>query len=189
MKWISLTCQFGYGGANAHVILQDAASLVKSTEAKAATDGYHSTEHEQGLGLPIPANRPYLLTFSASAPSSLQAYLERLKNHRLEQYKLRDLSFTLGARRSLLRSRAFTVTKEDTLAQALETPALQISKTAADRSVRSLVFIFTGQGAQWPRMARELLKHNAIFRSSIYEQDRTLCGLDPNPKWTLKGTQ
>lgn len=51
-----------------------------------------------------------------------------------------------------------------------------------------IAMVFTGQGAQWPLMGRDLLKSNPVFRSSIHSLDeylrKELGG--HAPKWSIK---
>ncbi|KAJ1324960.1 hybrid polyketide synthase [Microdochium nivale] len=48
-----------------------------------------------------------------------------------------------------------------------------------------LLGIFTGQGAQWPTMARSLLRSNSVFQQVIKNLDSVLAACDDPPSWTL----
>ena len=60
-----------------------------------------------------------------------------------------------------------------------KSPELQRS-----RSIPVLSFVFTGQGAQWSGMGRELLGHH-VFKASLEQASRYLQGL--GCKWSLIG--
>jgi acyl transferase domain-containing protein len=51
----------------------------------------------------------------------------------------------------------------------------------------SLVFVFTGQGAQWAGMGRELLEKELMFKETVDALDDTLSQLHDPPTWKLKG--
>lgn len=51
----------------------------------------------------------------------------------------------------------------------------------------SVVFIFTGQGAQWPGMGKELMSVSDRFRDSVRDLDGALRRLKNPPNWTIEG--
>ncbi|KAG9663136.1 polyketide synthase, partial [Aureobasidium melanogenum] len=143
---------FGFGGANAHCILEG------SPESSGSIDGIKL--------------RPRLYTFSANSMASLkgliQSHLDWIEK-RIET-PLADLSYTLLHRRSALPYRFSAVADNrqslmDILNQNLALAAVKAASTKSD-----LIMVFTGQGAQWPGMGRELLSNDApsgVFRDSI----------------------
>ena len=93
------------------------------------------------------------------------------------------LAFTLCHRRSLLEWReAISASTASELRDAL-------ASTDGDRTRPSgnstIGFAFTGQGAQWFAMGRELLYY-PIFKDALQEADRILLGF--GAKWSLLGT-
>ncbi|KAL8728458.1 MAG: hypothetical protein Q9181_005336 [Wetmoreana brouardii] len=131
-------------------------------------------------GAEIPGTaRPHLLVFSAVHPESLSRIVA---NHRhfVEQnpHLLRDLAYTLGARREHLPHRAFCVTD----AKA----PLEISPITKSKSTPKTVFVFTGQGTQWAGMAKQLWEDFDAFRDGIREMDQILAGLPYPPSWTIE---
>lgn len=94
---------------------------------------------------------------------------------------LLDLSYTLVARREHLPYRAYAI--------ANSTSSLEASAVQMTASVPRVIYVFTGQGAQWPEMGRALLDHNLVFRDTIRKLDRFLRTLSVAIPWTIEGTR
>lgn len=132
--------------------------------------------------------RPRLFTYSTQDKDGLKRvkrsfseFLDGksadLKNLDESDEFLASLAFTLG-KRSNLAWRTFEVaTSAEQLASSLvdeESGALVQRSTKRPR----IGFVFTGQGAQWPKMGMELMAY-PVFRRSVEEADRFLrsdCG-------------
>ena len=94
---------------------------------------------------------------------------------RLELFEKRmapDLAYTLAQRRSLLPWKVSILARS--LAEVVE--ATTESKLITQRSVEPprIGFVFTGQGAQWHAMGRELMNTYPVFKSTMEETDRCL---------------
>ncbi|KAF4841408.1 Highly reducing polyketide synthase FUM1 [Colletotrichum siamense] len=63
-------------------------------------------------------------------------------------------------------------------------PELRLSVASSDEP-KTLVFVFNGQGAQWPTMGKNLILKNAVFRRCIRDLDGVLRKL--KPAWTIEG--
>lgn len=50
-----------------------------------------------------------------------------------------------------------------------------------------IVMVFSGQGAQWPEMGKELFLTDEGFRTDIVEMDRLLESLIYPPSWSIEG--
>ncbi|KPM35703.1 Lovastatin diketide synthase LovF [Neonectria ditissima] len=152
---------FGIGGANAHVIIDSARSF--NIEPKPKPD----------------LRTPQLLVYSANSASSLknmaEGYQEFLGSH---PESLGDLAYTLANRRQHLTHRAFMV--------ATRERAGLVSPTSKIGQASGVVMVFTGQGAQWPQMARELLQSNDIFKRTIRSLDKHLQSIKNGPEWSLE---
>jgi acyl transferase domain-containing protein/NADPH:quinone reductase-like Zn-dependent oxidoreductase len=82
---------------------------------------------------------------------------------------LDDLAFTLGERRSIFPWRATVSAFSPTeLIEALSTENFKFSKAA--KSVAT-GFVFTGQGAQWPTMGKELVAAYPVFKNSLLQSE------------------
>lgn len=225
---------FGYGGTNAHIILEEAASTTSILQANGwepksnGVNGNHVTEATNGItahtehknngrngnhvapepsdvngsfqtnanGLngnhvasngtsdePHTSPTPELFVLSARSEISLQTMVENLQKWTSAQDDaayFHDLAYTLSAHRTLMQFRFSTAaaTHEDLIASLSHKPRL----TKAANSVRS-VFLFTGQGAQWYGMGRELMASHAVFKESMVLSDKILKDLGAD--WSL----
>ncbi|KAI5868187.1 fatty acid synthase S-acetyltransferase [Durotheca rogersii] len=140
---------FGVGGANAHVVLDSAASFNASPVLSAAP------------------STPQLLLYSANHAKSLARMVENYKQW-IEKNpgRVADLAYTLGRRREHLPHRTYTIVNNG-VAESAAPPTRAGQK-------QNVVMVFTGQGAQWPLMGKELLQSNDTFKATIQSLDRYL---------------
>ncbi|CAG7922469.1 unnamed protein product [Penicillium olsonii] len=173
---------FGYGGANAHVIMED---------WHENNPLYISTRLEkQNLnGTHVPALESKLFILSAKDENCCRVVASNLKAHiqdRISQigteFELfNNLAFTLGGRRSRFPWVSTHVASSFLeLVVQLGNDKLNLSRSS-DRP--RLGFIFTGQGAQWYAMGRELLTAYPLFKASILEAEAYL--KEFGCKWSL----
>ena len=86
---------------------------------------------------------------------------------------LSNFAFTLGNRRSVFQWRAtFVASSVEELTSALT----QRVKSGRAGKPPKIAFIFTGQGAQWQAMGRELLVHE-VYAQTVREADEYLKSL------------
>lgn len=169
---------FGFGGANAHAILESYNSSLTVIKSSVKVSGL------------VPFN------FSASSDksliASLVAYSAYLKTH--NTLNLRDLSWTLNCRRSTLPFRlSFTATNIDDLTTKLEAAAessteiVHMAQTPMFESAK-IIGIFTGQGAQWVQMGTELLDSCPLAIECISNLDMALQSIRQadRPNWLLR---
>ena len=90
-----------------------------------------------------------------------------------------DLAYTLAIRREHLTYRSFAIARRGTFG-TIES-AIRVTKPS------SVIMVFTGQGAQWPQMARELLDSNFTFLQSIRNLDKFLQSVSVHrPRWKIE---
>jgi len=133
-------------------------------------------------------------TFSAASEKSLamsiKHYASYLENNK--SINLKDLAYTLNFRKSTFPfRRSFSATKIENLLSKMDIALTKQDSiaTVANTPVSSkLLGVFTGQGAQWPAMGRDLIQ-NSTFAANII--DKLQSALDNLPKsdrpsWSIK---
>ncbi|MGR4849191.1 SDR family NAD(P)-dependent oxidoreductase [Streptomyces sp. LARHCF252] len=173
---------FGIGGTNAHVILEEAPERETpvSPETVAAP--------------PVPwllsAAVPWLL--SAADEPALRTQALRLAAEVADRPGLSpaDVAYSLAVSRTALSHRAIVPTGDRTrmldalsaFAQGRDAPG--VVRGLADSEIRT-AFLFTGQGAQRPRMGAELRAAFPVFADAFDEVCRYLDDLLPQPLSTV----
>ncbi|MFZ0503107.1 MAG: type I polyketide synthase, partial [Chthoniobacterales bacterium] len=162
---------FGFGGANAHVLLVE-----PPVECQ--------TEHEK-----IEVERAWPVMLSARSEESLRGCAMRMaawvEEHAAANGSspiLPDLTYTLGTRRNhhpyrltLVAGSLVEVVQELTN-YATGQPGPKIQTTFAPRPTQSprVAFVMSGQGPQWWGMGRELMQYEPLFRQTIERCDAAM---------------
>ena len=167
---------FGLGGANAHAIIE-AVSVDVLRDYSSAPSSNTAWTTEPSMILP----------FSASNSSSLQDRVAALSAHDMSSISLRDLSHTLGSRRSHLPVRGYTIVGGQDWKGGLTLENLHTSDANSRSSQSPDAFVFSGQGAQWPEMGRQLLDQYPSFEGTIRELDKNLACLPHPPDFSIYG--
>ncbi|GMF78430.1 unnamed protein product [Aspergillus oryzae] len=161
---------FGYGGSNAHAILEDASGYLYSRGLRRIVQ---YREHVIDANQVCP-NRSRVYMFSGfderSTTRQLQNFREYLLKERSEvdDRYMSNLAYTLNERRTVHACRAAIVgASPATLADALSGRV----KIVKARRRPTIAFVFTGQGAQWAGMGKELLEAYPVFHESIQRID------------------
>jgi acyl transferase domain-containing protein/NADPH:quinone reductase-like Zn-dependent oxidoreductase/SAM-dependent methyltransferase len=178
---------FGYGGTNAHAVLDDAPSYLRSR----GLEGNHRTRSIHPQSQPAASasrdddeSRPVLLVLSAADKEGI-ARQTKLHEESLHRLKLAGDGALLARYASALANRGASLAWKsfcvlNSASQADELASRISSPTQGLGAVPSLGFAFTGQGAQWHGMARELLVCPQ-FRDSLLASQCYLEALG----WTL----
>ncbi|MFE2205919.1 non-ribosomal peptide synthetase/type I polyketide synthase [Streptomyces rubiginosohelvolus] len=160
---------FGFGGTNAHVVLEESPPQVPPAPGNAASTGRHWSI------LPLSARRPDAL------PEMAAGIRSELAGDNGPAVALDDLGHTLAHRRQHLPERLAVVhTSRASLDEALaahergEPHPRVVHGRARDAADRGLVWVFTGMGPQWWGMGRQLLEEEPVFRDAVTACDRAL---------------
>lgn len=175
---------FGYGGTNAHMIIEGAESMVPNCHK----DYTYWTSGKPNKKARVPQHaiyrhRPFLLPFSAHDKTTLKANIDA-HGKVADRYTLLDLSYTLANWRSQMSSWAFAVASHANIDSVFHKQ--EGFHYAEKKRVPTIGFVFTGQGAQWARMGSELMTFYPSFLKSIRMLDRALEDLSDPPEWTLE---
>ncbi|MFF3036063.1 amino acid adenylation domain-containing protein [Streptomyces rubiginosohelvolus] len=160
---------FGFGGTNAHVVLEEAPPPVPPAPGHAASAG------RRWSILPLSARRPDAL---AQMAAGIRA---EVAGDNGPAVALDDLGHTLAHRRQHLPERLAVVhSSRASLDEALaahergEPHPRVVHGRARDAADRGLVWVFTGMGPQWWGMGRQLLEEEPVFRDAVTACDRAL---------------
>ena len=144
---------FGFGGTNAHIVISDPPAL-----------------------RPIMDVRPRYLMLSAQGDAALRAlagdYARRFAE--TETVVTRRIIAATAYRRERMRER-LVLRAEDTMEAAAALTQFAESGRLSPETARgtavdgdgSIVFVFSGNGSQWPNMGRAAFRSNAAFRKAL----------------------
>ncbi|MFF0203806.1 type I polyketide synthase [Streptomyces sp. NPDC005017] len=152
---------YGYGGTIAHVVLEQAPDAVAPVDEAAEAP----CERAEAVG-------PLLFPVSSATAPGVAAQAARLRDS-LGAHSLADLGHTLAHRRAHLGARAIVLASDETeLAAAVaaladgEAHERVVTGEFPGRPERP-VWVFSGHGAQWSGMGRELLEREPVFAAAI----------------------
>ena len=188
MRRVSVN-NLGFGGTNAHAIIEEAPRTMVTSDSHEVLDGrqiQNGNDSIKSLLTPT-ANIHRLFVVTAHGEVTLKRQKENLMSYLskrrdgIPESLLSDLAFTLGQRRSMLpwRIALAASTTQGLIAQleSSESVPMRASK------VPNLGFVFTGQGANWQGMGQELFQIYPVFSSAIVTADQYLTSLGAS--WSL----
>lgn len=161
-------CSYGYGGTVSHAVLE------QFVEA-----------HTTPTSIPFQASqitKPTLLLLSGPQEKRVAAQALSLKkwmeSNSSRNYPLEHIATTLASRRDHHEFRAALVVDNhdqaievlDRLSKAQSSPRIMESRVLGNEINKDVVWVFSGHGAQWPEMGKELLK-NPVFYNAIQPLD------------------
>ncbi len=154
---------FGFGGTNAHVVLEEAPSAAPTPPAQPWQLLLLSAETDEGAG---------------QAAARLGAHLAAHP-----ETNLADAASTLALGRRFFRARRALVARDTAdAATVLATPdAPRLLAGRAEGPARPVLFLLPGQGAQYVNMGLELMQSEPVFRATVdrcAEHLRPALGLD-----------
>ena len=161
---------FGFGGTNAHVIVEEAPGRGKRQKAKGKSEELSERTH-------------HILTLSAKSEKALlqlaQSYEKFLGNN--STAAIADICFTANTGRSHFNHRLAIITSDqqelaDQLAKISvgEEPNGVFSGKLSNNKAPKIAFLFTGQGSQYINMGRQLYETQPVFRRTLDQCEQIL---------------
>uniref|UniRef100_UPI0025C5BC11 non-ribosomal peptide synthetase/type I polyketide synthase n=1 Tax=Flavobacterium sp. TaxID=239 RepID=UPI0025C5BC11 len=140
---------FGFGGTNAHIVLEEAPV-------------YHTKKQNDTIS----SQKAVLTTISAKGEKALKdqivAVIDYIENN--PEVKISDLSYTLSIHRDHFENRLGIISEnKEGLLQKLNQANSSFQKTKSLKTA----FLFTGQGAQYLGMGRELYDTEPVFKKAL----------------------
>ena len=168
---------FGFGGTNAHAIIES----------------YEAAEQDA-----IVSSDPVAIPFTFSAPNEkalttqLNTHLAYLRDNK--DIDLNAVAWTLAKRSTFNYRVAFSAITGDKLTEKIEAKLEDKKSSNTPIGIRpikdgqGILGVFTGQGAQWAAMGRELILSSSAVESIIDELEQSLAELPASerPSWSLK---
>ncbi|KAH6894149.1 hypothetical protein B0T10DRAFT_508420 [Thelonectria olida] len=176
LRRVSVNC-FGFGGTNAHVIMDEAPRYLACRGMKANHNSIEDRPPSRDSVMDqttLPG--PQLFCFSSHEKAGVSRvmkshapYLAANQMNHVEPELLRDYAFTLNSRRSNLEWR------HTILADSIQGLVQQINAAQETNFGRAskgkqpkVCFVFSGQGAQYAQMGKDLASFE-VFRQSLTE--------------------
>jgi len=226
-----LHISFGYGGTNAHVILDRATTELNGIAHSNGTTQANETTHSNGTiytgrttlsngttstnstngtngalkihqngtngingfseanGNNAPATKsaakqPRVFLLSAGAESSLQSAVSKLATYLQTKSQTTDpdtlmneVAYSLSRRSRFDYRAAFVASSPEDLIEQLEQASTEPAHQSKSKGNARVAFIFSGQGAQYAQMGRELLDTWPTFTESIERAGKCLSKL------------
>ncbi|MCP5098041.1 MAG: acyltransferase domain-containing protein, partial [Chloroflexi bacterium] len=140
---------FGFGGTNAHIVLEEAPTLQKTT----------------------PSRRYQMLTLSARTETALDSMTTHLQTHLQANptLDLADVAYTLHVGRADFAHRRMLMCADSSEAVSLlaDNDNVQVLTRSPGQEKRTVAFMFSGQGSQYVNMGRNLYEHEPVFREQV----------------------
>ncbi|KAJ6780946.1 hypothetical protein PWT90_05373 [Aphanocladium album] len=170
---------FGYGGTNAHAILEEYTGVCEGHSAVALCE----TATKKTLG------RSYLFPMTSDSDKADSLVANKLSGYINTTAGLTAsaLAMAMSQRRTMHRYRSFAIGSDmESLTASLSNPLPAAKWTSKLDRVPRLGFVFTGQGAQWFGMGRSLIEKSPLFLNTLQKCDRILQALPENrPSWSV----
>ena len=150
----------------------------------------HEAEQHKLNNTSSKGERSHVFVFSHKTKAGAERLVENIKLYVGDEHfdasaeHFGDLVYTISSHRSALTWRiAFNASTSQELIKALEKPGIEPRRALHQPQ---LGFIFTGQGAQWYSMGRELIHSYSVFRHSLEAAEGCLRSLGVD--WSIMGS-
>ncbi|KXH67847.1 beta-ketoacyl synthase domain-containing protein, partial [Colletotrichum salicis] len=167
---------FGFGGTNAHAVLDEPAAYFASRGISAnhnsIVDSSQSHDDNEKTEIQVAFSTPQLFVFSSNEHRGVSRLMDTHLDHaeKLADATQRDAdnyAYTLGCRRSVMEWKGFAVANSfaDLIAKLTARDESGFTRSGRESTLK-LGFVFCGQGAQWAQMGRELMCFE-VFRQRL----------------------
>ncbi|KAL2825065.1 hypothetical protein BDW59DRAFT_162011 [Aspergillus cavernicola] len=175
LRRISLN-SFGYGGTNAHVIIDAAGDAISSFGRSSLTNSMQLTYHSE---------KPRAFMVSGASEKACQRVCARLAKYLIVKHQdpinpdavLARLAYTLSKQSVHTFRVVFVASNLDDLVSQLNTSAHSPVPRREKIGHSRIALVFSGQGAQYAEMGRDLLKSYPSFVRSLENARQQLARL------------
>lgn len=152
------------------------------------TNGHHKENGEESNGsLESSESTPKLLVFTAADEGVAKRIVEKYDTFYNEEVfgnsvATEQLAYTLSERRTRMRWRSFGILLDGPHSE--ESKGLGLSKPLRSSAENDLAFIFTGQGAQYVGMGKDLVAY-PVYKNTLEQINEIYRGL--GNEWSIFG--
>jgi acyl transferase domain-containing protein len=177
---------FGFGGSNAHIILEHTSSFFATTGAMEYREFVDNRRHDTQQAS-TRLKEPQLVVISAYDESGISRLSKMFDDYFADSAysntlpDSQDIAYTLTKRRTHLPFRSYALVNRSS---DLVSFSALLSRPIRRRRADGIAFVFTGQGAQYSQMGIELMAY-PIFKASLSKANICLRALGCD--WDLFG--
>ena len=167
---------FGYGGQNAHVILENYRPTVRV-----------SVQESTLMQTVKVYERPFLIPLTSHTEKAGKLLVLSTSNfiQQRPDLEVHDLAYSMSVKRSMHQYRSFAIGPDrQSVLHDLAEPKTTAKWNRILHSSPRVGFVFTGQGAQWHAMGRQLIEQSPLFKQTLERCDASLQRLPDAPDWS-----